>query len=446
MLLSLLVPTCAFLVGLIALAFFAARATLEAEVGDRLRETAAAAAAVMPTGLVARYKPGRDRTYTNLRARLTKVAEQVEARRVFLVTLDGRLLVDTSIDAPPAGELDRDLAQDRVELEQVAAGRAVASVLYTSLDGVRFMRGFAPVLNEGEVVAVLGVEGSAANYVALDDWRDYMAALGLLALGALSLLVVIFSRALTAPLQSLADAAARIGSGELSVPVQVMGGAAEIALLAGTMDEMREALLQRDRELQMMLGGIAHEVRNPLGGMSLFVGLLREDLAERPDELELLVRVEHELGVLERVVEEFLAFARRAPVEKAEVSVAALAAEMEGLVAVPLVLDAAAQGAALWGDAQQLRRLVLNVARNAQQAGATQLKLSWVGGALRLTDDGPGFPAEVASRAFDAFYTTREKGTGLGLALCRKIAEGHGGRLTLLNPGQPGASFELSLP
>ena len=66
------------------------------------------------------------------------------------------------------------------------------------------------------------------------------------------------------------------------------------------MDEMRDALLHRDRELQMMLGGIAHEVRNPLGGMELFVGLLREDLEGQDAELELLARVEKELGALKR--------------------------------------------------------------------------------------------------------------------------------------------------
>jgi signal transduction histidine kinase len=60
-----------------------------------------------------------------------------------------------------------------------------------------------------------------------------------------------------------------------------------------------------------------------------------------------------------------------------------------------------------------------------------------------LTDDGPGIPADVADRIFEAFYTTREKGTGLGLALCRKLASAHGAVLRLENPGEPGARFGI---
>ncbi len=438
--LAFLGPSLLALVGLLVLAFFAARAALEDEVGARLRDTAAATAALMPAGIVARYRPGNDHTHANLRARLQKVAERVDARRLFLATLDGVSLVDTAPDAPAPGTPDRDLAQDRAELERVGRGETAASVLYTALDGQRFKRGFAPIVNEGQVVAVLGVEGSAVDYAALDAWRDWIIGLAAVASAALAILVLVFGRALSAPLQRLADAAARIGAGDLDAPVNAYGGAEEIAVLARTMDEMRDALLQRDREMQMMLGGIAHEVRNPLGGMSLFVGLLREDLAGRDAELELLARVQSELTVLERIVEEFLEFARRKPVDPAPVELADLAFEVAGLLDFPVRAEAAGVGA-VNGDREQLRRLVLNLARNAQQAGATEVLLRRSPDGFEVVDDGPGVSAAVAAQIFDAFYTTREKGTGLGLALCRKIAEAHGGRLTLANPGEPGARF-----
>ncbi len=442
--LAFLLPSVVFLAALIGLAFVAARAVLEDEVGERLRDTAAATAALMPTGLVARFRPGNERTHQNLLGRLRKVTEEVEVRRLFLATLDGISLVDTAPDAPAPGTPDRDLAQDRVELERVARGETAASVLYTALDGVRFKRGFAPIVHEGEVVAVLGVEGSAVDYAGLDAWRDWMVGLAGLALVALTALVLLFSRALTAPLRRLARAAARIGAGELEAPVRVPGGAAELTTLGRTMEEMRAALRQRDREMQMMLGGIAHEVRNPLGGMALFVGLLRDDLAGRDEELSLLARVEGELKVLGHIVEEFLEFARHKPADRAPVPLAGLAAEVAALVEVEVEVEGPPE-AEVSADAEQLRRLLLNLARNAAQAGATRVRLVPNADGFDVVDDGPGMTAEVAAQAFDAFFTTREKGTGLGLALCRKIAEAHGGRLTLENPGEPGARVRVRL-
>ena len=474
-------PSIVFIGALNALAFFAARGALQAEVGARLADSAAATASSLPTGLVARFRPGSTRTHGNLLTRLQRVVASLEARRIFLITLDGRSLVDTSADAPEPGLPDRDVVEDRFELERVAAGETASSVLYEGLDGLLYMRGYAPVVHEGEVVAAVGVEGSAGNYARIGSLRNYMMGLGLLALCALASVVVAFSRAVTAPLKRLAEAASRIGAGFLEHPVEARG-AQEIRVLGRTMDEMRHALLRREREMQMMLGGIAHEVRNPLGGMELFLGLLRDDLSEQAEELELLQRVDRELGNLKRIVEEFLAFARNMPVEMAPVALAPLIDEVDGLVEICVERDGdlaepGGGGYRVLAERGQLRRLVLNLVRNARQAGAQCVRIGAtkaqgdgygigrsfgstlsgprLGGQpgapgplllIDLQDDGPGITPAQADRVFDAFYTTREKGTGLGLALCRKIATAHGGRLELCNPGQPGAHFRLALP
>jgi signal transduction histidine kinase len=444
MLWATLAPAALFIIGLILLGFLAARARIEDEIGQRLRDAAATAAALMPEGVIARFEPDSQRTHANLLQRLQRVAEATRARRVFLVAPDGRSLVDTAPDAPTPGEPDRDLAADRFELEQALRGQPSASVLYFAHDNVPYMRGFAAVVDEGKVVAVLGVEGSVPTYAALGELRTYSILLGMFALLALTATVLGLSRRLTAPLRRLAQAAERIGGGQLETPVDEAAGAAEIQVLARTMEEMRRHLLQRDRELQLMLGGIAHEVRNPLGGMELFVGLLKEDLDGRDAELSLLSRVETELSNLKRVVEEFLEYARRPPVERQVVPLASLLQEVGMLVDITIE---APDAAVLQGDPARLRRLFLNLARNAAQAGAKRLVVATrPEGGLEIADDGPGMTEETAARAFDAFFTTREKGTGLGLALCRRIAEDHGGRLWLENPGQPGARFALVLP
>jgi signal transduction histidine kinase len=442
---AFLVPSLLAIAALVTLSYFASRALIEDEVGHRLQDVAATAVAGLNPGLVARFKPENHRTHENLLKRLRRAATQAGARRVFLVTPSGHAIADTAEDAPAPGTLDRTLAEDRFELEQVAQGIATASVLYTGLDGVRYKRGFAPVIHEEQVVAVLGVESSTGGFAALDRLGTYLVGISVFALALLAFAVFTVGRALTAPLRKLSAAAQAIGQGDLEAPVPVVGQANEVAVLARTMDEMRDALRRRDRELQMMLGGIAHEVRNPLGGMELFVGLLEEDLYGRDDELELLGRVKKELGQLKRVVEEFLAYARRAPIERADINLGDLVFELSmGAPDIKVVLDGPYE-ATISADGDQLRRLLLNLVRNACQAGAKHVSITPTAEGVCVTDDGPGIPAEQAEQVFDAFYTTRQKGTGLGLALCRRIAETHGGTLTLDNPGDPGACFVVVL-
>lgn len=435
-----LLPALIFITALSALAAFTTQAHLEEEIGRRLTTTAAAIASQLPAGPIARFTPEKARTAARLQKQLDEIAAAVDARRAFLCDLEGGVLIS---GGAAHGTLDQALAQDRFELLQVGKGEVAASVRFMGEDGRQYQRGYAPVRHEGRVVAAVGIEGQAETYEALGALRRIMIILGLVALAGLAFVALIFARALAAPLKRLSRAAAQIGEGVLDEPLKISGGGAELEGLSRTMEEMRAALLRRERELQMMLGGIAHEVRNPLGGMELFVGLLKEDLYGREDELELLSRVERELGALKRVVEEFLAYARRQPPERQEIELGELIFEMAGLT--DLTLKCEDLDATIFADAAQLRRLLLNLVRNAAQAGATRLTLTLKGEALILEDDGPGIPEAVAAQAFDAFFTTREKGTGLGLALCAKIAEAHGGRLVLENPGEPGARFALTL-
>jgi len=232
----------------------------------------------------------------------------------------------------------------------------------------------------------------------------------------------------------------------------------EVGLLSSTMNEMREALFQRDQHMQLMLSGIAHEVRNPLGGIALFSGLLRDDLQEDKEKLQHVERIERELGYLKKVVEDFLVYARRTRPVLQEVRLHHLASEVVEVLAP----DATERGVELRAveaaeitascDPEQLRRVLINLVRNAIQAtpGGGRVVLQSGqdanGPFCEVIDNGSGIPEEILAKVFTPFFTTREKGTGLGLSLARKIVEDHGGTLSVVTGSGQGTTFRVSLP
>jgi signal transduction histidine kinase len=254
----------------------------------------------------------------------------------------------------------------------------------------------------------------------------------------------------------LTEAAERIGRGDLQTPLWRRVRKDQIGLLRDTLEEMRASLRARDEERETLLAGIAHEIRNPLGGMQLFTGLLAEELAGRPEAAH-VDRIRSELGALSRVVDEFLDYARARPLQVEPCDLGGLVAEVSDLVQ-PLAVErgvtlaASARGRCA-GDREKLRRALLNLARNAVEASPAgqEVEISArAAGAgatvLEVLDRGPGLSAEAREKLFRPFFTTKERGTGLGLALAKKVAEVHRGTLELLPREGGGTVARLSLP
>jgi signal transduction histidine kinase len=206
----------------------------------------------------------------------------------------------------------------------------------------------------------------------------------------------------------------------------------------------------------MMLAGIAHEVRNPLAGIDLYAGILREELVDNPEQRRHVARIERELDHLSLVVEDFLAYARRGPPELRPVELRALLGEVAELVAgseVIVVVDGV-QGddVKALADRAHLRRALLNLARNAVQAtpagGRVRLAVRRDGERARIdvTDTGRGIPAAEREKIFAPFYSTKDEGVGLGLAFVKEIVDEHGGTLEVVSEVDRGTTFTLWLP
>src|SRR5512138_3857576 len=247
------------LISLAAMALVAdrlARRALEDELAARLVAAARAAAAALPADRVARLAPGDEgtRTWGHVRARLDAVARATDTH-LLVVRPDRTALADSS-GRMRIGEPALSLERDRLEIAQAAAGRSVTSqVLFQGSDGRLYKTGYAPLAGAGgEVVAVVGADGTAASFETLRRFRRLVAT----------------------------EAARRIARGDLETPLWKRKRKDEIGTLRDTIEEMRKALHARDEERETLLAGIAHEVRNPLGALDLFAGLLSEELQGRP--------------------------------------------------------------------------------------------------------------------------------------------------------------------
>jgi signal transduction histidine kinase len=203
----------------------------------------------------------------------------------------------------------------------------------------------------------------------------------------------------------------------------------------------------------MMLAGIAHEVRNPLGGLELFAGLLREGLEGQPERLAEVARISREIDYLKMVVTDFLEYARRPAPHVEPFPVRRLLEEVSELGGVPggaRVSIEAADDLAATADRGQLRRALLNLARNAVTAagpGGTVVLAAAAdasGVSWEVRDSGPGIPEELRQKIFTPFFTTREKGTGLGLAFVRDIVRDHGGEIAVDRAPEGGARFRFT--
>jgi signal transduction histidine kinase len=170
-------------------------------------------------------------------------------------------------------------------------------------------------------------------------------------------------------------------------------------------------------------------------------------------------KIAQQIGVSSAIIEDLLALARDRPPAREPVSLAALAREAkEGLPAIDasVVIEIPDDMPAVWIDRTQLRQVLVNLIGNAREAieSSGQGAHIWVRGAidrdgalvLSVTDDGPGFAAEVRARLFEPLVTTRRSGAGLGLALCSRIVEKHRGTIEAEDPEGGGARIVIRIP
>jgi len=234
----------------------------------------------------------------------------------------------------------------------------------------------------------------------------------------------------------------------------------EVRRLSDELENKNRELARKNRlaDLGQMASHVAHEVRNGLAPVTLYLGLLRRRVANDQGSVAIMDKMDAGFTALEATVTDLLSFTSDRDPNLRAFNVRELVVEL--CEALAPQLDA--QGIVLTtdvpanlfvtADREMLRRALVNLAFNAIDAmrDGGGLYLTAVNGQhaveLEIADTGPGINDEVSQRIFEPFFTTKSEGTGLGLAIVSRIAEAHGGSVDVANCPEGGAAFTIRLP
>ncbi len=230
----------------------------------------------------------------------------------------------------------------------------------------------------------------------------------------------------------------------------------EILLLANVTNSRQMSELRQRKERLTTIGEMtaefAHQVRTPLASAMLYAAQLD---TKTPGQQRIAQKISERLSDLGRMVDDMLTFAGGSRTASDQVRIAELIqgaeAAIEGQLKAGTELHCLVSDDALCveGNADALRGALLNLVNNADQAGSRRIII----GARRVDDDvcitvsdnGPGIPDELLPRVFDAFFTTRPQGTGLGLSVVQAVAAAHNGNVGV-NASSLGTTFTIQLP
>lgn len=288
---------------------------------------------------------------------------------------------------------------------------------------------------------------------------------------------IYLARRYTEPIQRLVEDFKKVSAGDLSVTLHVES-TDEIGELAQGFNEMvkklreREALEKRLNEAEhlsrvgQLASGIAHEIRNPLNYISLAIDHLRAEVVsqcpDRADEVTALAdKIREEVRRANYMVVNFMSYGRPLKLRKGQISYDELLERTLPVLAdklaeqrVTLVKTLAADLPPLYLDAELMRNCITNFITNGGQAmpeggtitlgAALDHQLGWI--RLTFQDQGTGIAEEDIDKVFQPYFTTKDVGVGLGLAITERIIKAHGGEILVASQPGEGTTFTVRLP
>lgn len=370
----------------------------------------------------------------------------------------GRVYVRTPAGRYPAAR--RQIAEPAADSTRVSH--------YMNADGHRVL-GAAAALPALSWTLVAEVEEAEA-FAWLGVLRRRALVTGLITMLVVAALATAGARRLASPLKQLAGVARRIAAGDAGERVGALEGA-EAAEVGEAFNRMLDELAIAQERLRQaaslaavgqLSSSIVHEMRNPLSSVKMNLQALKQKVADDPLHAELAAIAAEQVDRLETMLGELLSYGRPLELNLESLRVAEVIRDACDVVAShaqekKIAVTARCHPADLIirADREQLRRALSNLILNAIQASASSQEVTVQARAdqdderqvrISVEDQGGGISARDMARLFRPFFTTREEGTGLGLATVKKVVDYHGGAVWAENRTPQGARFTLLLP
>ncbi|MGD9899894.1 MAG: PAS domain-containing sensor histidine kinase [Calditrichaceae bacterium] len=390
-------------------------------------------------------EPGTDNfAYEFYKNILTENVKRMRISNAFL--FDGKMRILISVNQEIS---DTRLLLSRSEISELTSGEGAISTPFKSQDGQWYLWGFYR-LNEHYY---LGIQESAARLAKLDDLS-----LMFLIIGLAGIVVVIGGAwfgagAIVSPINKLAKFSSDIGSGlfNTKVPENITG---ELIILRDALVKMKDDLAQMQTEKENILAEIAHEIRNPLGGIELLTGLVREETDVSSKNNVYLNKILEEVQSLKSQITAYLDYSRPLIPEPQMINPDQLCSELNGLFLNQMAgkkigFEYRNHLETIRFDKQHLRQILINLVANSIEAigqEGTVLIESYQKNDhsyITVSDNGHGIQEADLVNLFKPFFTTRKKGTGLGLSVCKKLCRENNAEISVLKSAGKGCTFQI---
>ena len=332
-----------------------------------------------------------------------------------------------------------------------------------------------------KVVGVLDLNMSLAdtNQKLRETTQFFMLTTGVIILLLSAGISLVLLRFVKRPIQKMAVKMAQVEAGDLSVRLETRFDD-EIGRLVTSFNSMVVNLEKAKRELEQfhyrqmeradrlasvgeMSTGVAHEIKNPLAGISSAISVLADELPEEDPRREIIRQVLEQIARLDKTATDLLSFGRPSRPEFSWVDINALVKKTLFFVSqhpearnIHRIKELTRDLPAVWVDEKQIQQVLFNIIINAIQAmnaeGTLKIETDAVSRSegdfvrVMVTDTGKGIPPEELDRIFTPFHTTKTQGTGLGLPISRQLLEQHGGSIKVDSRPGEGSTFTIELP
>ncbi|MBP7652889.1 HAMP domain-containing protein [Candidatus Dependentiae bacterium] len=409
---------------------------------------------------------------SNLIKEFIKIKNEIKLDNIHLIDKNFKILVTTGSDN--STEFIK-MQKDKFEIESVfKTGKTNISEMFKSYDGKNILICYSPVRDNGKTIAVLAVEASNDILIVFSRLLDDLLIIAAISLAFILFISLMFTKYILKPIGNIVLYVKNASAGNFTEKISISKRNDEINFLAESFNEMIENISLLNRVLQekeyaatiradrmesklkeserlyflgTMAAVVAHEVRNPLSGISGFLELLERKIEKTEPIDRLILKIKLEIEKLNKVTTDFLFLSADKKIEIKPINLFKITANCIKLIENELkekkiiAVNNTDETDNFFGDELYFEKALLNIFLNAVSAidhenGYIEIKSMYEENdknrlTITISDNGSGFDNTEKDRLFDIFYTTKQTGTGLGLAITKRIIELHRGDIEI---------------